>query len=301
MNNSIGFIGLGVMGTPMALNLARSGVPLAVWSRSNTHYDTLREAGATVAESPDTLFSSCKTVFLMLAHEAAIDEVLGRGTPLFDRRVEDRLIVNMSTTSPEYSRALADAIEASQGQYVEAPVSGSRKPAEAGQLVAMVAGAPDQVEAVRELIKPMCRDSLVCGDVPGALTMKLAVNLFLITMVTGLAEATHFAQCHGIDLSQFARALNSGPMASDVSRVKIDKLVKQDFSVQAAITDVLKNSRLVAEAARGIGIASPLLDVSHALYGETEALGHGPLDMVAVIHAIAQRTDQAAGKMPPAP
>jgi len=301
MNTSIGFIGLGVMGTPMALNLARSGVPLVVWSRSNTSYDKLRDAGATVADNPDTLFSICETVVLMLAHEAAIDEVLGRGTPLFDGRIRGRLIVNMSTTSPEYSRALADAIEASRGQYVEAPVSGSRKPAEAGQLVAMLAGAPDQVEAVRELIKPMCRDSLVCGEVPAALTMKLAVNLFLITMVTGLAEATYFAQCHGIDMAQFARALNSGPMASDVSRVKIDKLVKQDFSVQASITDVLKNSRLVAQAARGIGIASPLLDVSHALYGETETLGHGPLDMVAVIHAIAQRTDQAATKVPPAP
>lgn len=301
MNTSIGFIGLGVMGTPMALNLARSNVPLVVWSRSNTQYDTLRAAGASVAENPDALFSSCETVILMLAHEAAIDEVLGRGTPLFDRRASGRLIVNMSTTSPGYSRALANAIEASGGQYVEAPVSGSRKPAEAGQLVAMVAGAPDQVEAVRELIRPMCRDSLVCGEVPGALTMKLAVNLFLITMVTGLAEATHFAQCHGIDMAQFARALNSGPMASDVSRVKIDKLVKQDFSVQAAITDVLKNSRLVAEAARGIGIASPLLDVSHALYGETETLGHGPQDMVAVIHAIAQRTDQTAGKIPHSP
>ena len=82
-------------------------------------------------------------------------------------------------------------------------------------------------------------------------------------------------------------------MASDVSRVKLGKLVAVDFSVQAAITDVLKNARLVAESARGIGIASPLLDMCHALYGETERAGHGTDDMVAVIRAIEQRTDGA--------
>ena len=112
-------------------------------------------------------------------------------------------------------------------------------------------------------------------------------------MVTGLTESVHFAERQGIDLALFADVLNAGPMASDVSRVKLGKLVAQDYSVQAAITDVLKNSRLVAEAARSIGIASPLLDASHALYGETEALGLGTSDMVAVIRAIEQRT--AAG------
>lgn len=113
MKTSIGFIGLGVMGTPMALNLVRSGVPLTVWSRSDTHYDTLRSAGAAVAGSVDALLSTCETVVLMLAHQTAIDEVLGRRTPRFGRRVSQRLIVNMSTTAPGYSRLLADEIRAS--------------------------------------------------------------------------------------------------------------------------------------------------------------------------------------------
>jgi len=199
----------------------------------------------------------------------------------------------MGTTSTDVSRQLGADIRAAGGRYVEAPVSGSRKPAEAGQLVVMLAGEPDDVAAIRTLVQPLCRDSFVCGAVPSALAIKLAVNLFLITMVTGLTESVHFAERQGIDLALFADVLNAGPMASDVSRVKLGKLVAQDYSVQAAITDVLKNSRLVAEAARSIGIASPLLDASHALYGETEALGLGTSDMVAVIRAIEQRT--AAG------
>ncbi|WP_454689170.1 NAD(P)-dependent oxidoreductase [Achromobacter aloeverae] len=290
MNARIGFVGLGVMGTPMAMNLARGGVPLTVWTRSGTHYDTLRAAGAQVANDLDELFADCETVVLMLANDSAIDEVIGRGTAAFGRRARGRLIVNMSTTSPEYSRALSDDIVAQGGQYVEAPVSGSRKPAEAGQLVVMLAGPPEHVERVRALVQPMCRESIECGDVPGALTMKLAVNLFLITMVTGLTEATHFARRHGLALAQFQRALNAGPMASDVSRVKLDKLLTTDFSVQAAITDVLKNSRLIAESARRIGTATPILDACLDLYKETEAIGSGKLDMVAVIQAMERRT-----------
>ncbi|MBM2764999.1 NAD(P)-dependent oxidoreductase [Burkholderia anthina] len=291
MQTAVGFIGLGVMGTPMALNLARAGTPLVVWSRSHGSDDALRDAGAQVVERVDDVFDACRTVLLMLANDAAIDTVLARGTPDFAARVGGHAIVNMGTNSPEYSRALADEIAAASGRYVESPVSGSRKPAEAGQLVVMLAGAPEDVAAIRPLVKPLCRDSFVCGDVPAALTMKLAVNLFLITMVTGLTEATHFAQRHGIDLGRFADVLNAGPMASDVSRVKLGKLVASDFDVQAAITDVLKNARLVAESARGIGIASPLLDICHALYGETEQAGYGSSDMVAVIHAIEQRSN----------
>ncbi len=289
----IGFIGLGVMGTPMALNLARAGTPLVVWSRSDGSFDALRAAGARVADSLDAVYAQCRTVVLMLANDAAIEATLGRGTKDFAARVNGHVIVNMGTTSTDFSRQLGADIQAAGGRYVEAPVSGSRKPAEAGQLVVMLAGEPDDVAAIRTLVQPLCRDSFVCGAVPSALAMKLAVNLFLITMVTGLTESVHFAERQGIDLALFADVLNAGPMASDVSRVKLGKLVTQDFSVQAAITDVLKNSRLVAEAARSVGIASPLLDASHALYGETEALGLGTSDMVAVIRAIEQRT--AAG------
>ncbi|MFC4276654.1 NAD(P)-dependent oxidoreductase [Achromobacter aloeverae] len=291
METRIGFIGLGVMGTPMALNLARAGTPLLVWSRSSGNYDALRATGAQVAQTPEEVYARCRTVILMLANDVAIDAVLARGTADFSVRARDHVIVNMGTTSAGYSRELGAEIQAAGGRYVEAPVSGSRKPAEAGQLVVMLAGDADDTAAVRELVKPLYRDSFVCGAVPAALTMKLAVNLFLITMVTGLTEATHFAQRHGIDLATFAAVLNAGPMASDVSRVKLDKLTRQDYSVQAAITDVLKNSRLVAEAARGIRIASPLLDVCHDLYRETEDMGLGQDDMVAVLRALERRTD----------
>ncbi|SOD92609.1 3-hydroxyisobutyrate dehydrogenase [Caenispirillum bisanense] len=295
----VGFIGLGVMGQPMALNLARAGTPLVVWNRSPEKCAPLKAAGAAVAATVAEVFRRARVVILMLAHEDAMDAALGRGTPDFDRRVVGRIVVHMGTTSPDYSRRLDAAIRAAGGTYVEAPVSGSRAPAEAGQLVAMLAGDPDAVAAVRPLLAPLCRDAVECGPVPSALLMKLAVNLFLITMVTGLAEASHFADRHGLDMARFVAVLDAGPMASAVSRMKADKLLARDFSVQAAIADVLKNNRLIAEAARAAGLASPLLDACHALYGETLALGHGGEDMAAVVRALEARTDGVTP--PPAP
>lgn len=289
----IGFIGLGVMGQPMALNLARAGRPLTVWNRSPERCEPLRAAGARVAANAAEVFAVTRVVILMLATEAAMDTVLGRGSADFVRHVGGRIIVHMGTTSADYSRRLSADIEAAGGAYVEAPVSGSRKPAEAGQLVAMLAGAPEMVELVRPLLQPMCRDTVPCGTVPNALLMKLAVNIFLITMVTGLAESVHFAERHGLDPERLVAVLNAGPMASDVSRIKAAKLVSGDFSVQAAITDVFKNNRLIAEAARAAKVASPLLDVCHALYGETEAMGLGQEDMAVVIRALEQRTAAA--------
>jgi 3-hydroxyisobutyrate dehydrogenase len=289
----LGFVGLGLMGQPMALNLARVATRLVVWNRTAARSEPLRAAGARVATGPDDVFRRARVVFLMLADEAAIDAVLERRTPNFAVNVAGHTVVHMGTTSPSYSQELEADVRAAGGSYVEAPVSGSRKPAEAGELVAMLAGDPAAVDEVRPLLAPMCRNSVVCGPVPDGLLMKLSVNLFLITMVTGLAEAAHFAQRHGLDMHQFVNVLDAGPMASSVSRGKALKLLDGDFSPQAASLDVLKNNRLVAEAARQSNLASPLLDVCHALYGETVALGHGQADMVAVLRAIEARTEAA--------
>ncbi|MGW0211317.1 NAD(P)-dependent oxidoreductase [Streptomyces sp. NPDC003233] len=291
---NVGFIGLGVMGRPMAQRLVSAGTPLVVWNRTPERTAPLRAAGATVAADADEVFARVDVVLLMLADEAAVDTVLGRGTPALAARVAGRTVVHMGTTSPEYSHALETDIRAAGGRYVEAPVSGSRVPAEEGQLVAMLAGEADAVDAVRPLLAPMCRETFVCGPAPSALLMKLSVNLFLITQVTGLTEAFHFAERQGLDRRLFLDVLDAGPMASGVSRMKAPKLFDRDFAVQAAALDVLKNNRLIAEAARKAHLASPLLDVCHTLFEETVAQGHGGEDMVAVLRAIETRTAGAS-------
>jgi 3-hydroxyisobutyrate dehydrogenase len=295
----VGFIGLGKMGQPMALNLAAAGTPLIVWNRSPEACEPLRAAGASVAASPQEVFARAQTVILMLINEAATDAVLGRGTPAFAGMVAGRTVVCMGSNAPDYSRGLAADIRAAGGAYVEAPVSGSRKPAEMGRLVGLLAGEPKDIERVRPFLEPICHVMVDCGPVGNGLLMKLAVNLFLNQMLLALVEAAHFAERNGLDLRKFKEAIDAGQMASDVTRVKLPKLVERDFSAQAALHDVLNNERLITAAAQEVGMASPLLEVGLQLYGEAVAAGGGNLDMAAVIQALEARTRacrQASGQ-----
>lgn len=296
-DDAVGFVGLGVMGQPMALNLAHAGTRLVVWNRTPTRCEPLRAAGAEVAGSVQEVFDRASAVLLMLVDEATIDTVLGRGTAAFARLVAGHLVVAMTSSSPGYSRLLAADVAGAGGRYVEAPVSGSRKPAEAGALVALLGGDPADVAEVRPLLAPTCRALLSCGPVGSGLLMKLAVNVYLDTTLAGLAEAVHFADRQGLDLATFGAAIDAGPMASDLTRVKVPKLVDHDFEVQAATEDAYANTRLIAAEARAAGLATPLLDAASALYGESVRLGHARDDMSSVLAAIEARTEQLA---PPA-
>jgi len=290
----IGFVGLGHMGEPMALNLLKAGTPLVAWSRSATKYPLITEAGGEVASTVEAVFGKARIVILMLANGPAVDEVLGRGTDQFRRNVVSHVVVHMGTTAPSYSKGLAADIRDAGGEYVEAPVSGSRKPAEAGDLIGMLAGAPAVLDEVRPLLAPMLLKSVDCGEVPNGLRMKLAVNLFLITQVVGLAESFQFAQSHDLHLQVFCDVLNSGPMSSAVSKIKLAKLVEGDFAVQASVRDVHFNSRLISAAVREGGLVSPLLDASTELFMAAENMGHGGEDMAAVVKALTRQGSGSA-------
>lgn len=278
----IGFAGLGAMGEAMALRCVGAGLPLMVWNRTVARCAPLQAAGARVAPDPDTLFRHCDTVVLMLADAPAIRAVLGVDRPLLARRVAGRTVVQMGTIGLEDSAALAEAVTQAGGTYVEAPVSGSRKPAEAGELVAMVAGPTESAERVAPLLAPMCRQVIDCGAVPGGLAMKLAVNTALIAMVTGLAEAVHLAQRLGVRLDRLAETLLAGPMANDVLRVKLPKLIAADWTTQAAIRNVHENCRLILQASAASDAVTPVLAACEALYAGAVAAGLGEQDIVAV-------------------
>lgn len=287
---TLGFLGVGVMGEPMVRNLLRAGQDVVVWNRTPARCQAVASLGAAVAPAPADVFARCDVVLVMLADEPAVDATLRRGTPAFAAMVAGRTVVPMGTADPEYSRRLGADVVAAGGRYVEAPVSGSRGPAEAGELVAMLAGAEEDVERVAPLLAPMCRATVPCGPVPNALTMKLAVNIVLIATMGALAESVSFAARHGLDLATLRAVLDAGPMASTVSRGKLAKLLERDFTVQAACTDVLKNNQLITAAARRAGVPVPLIDQCLGLFASTVELGHGRDDMAAVITALEART-----------
>ena len=283
---NVGFVGLGTMGLPMATNLRRAGLPLWLWNRTAERCAPLLGLGAHRAESIDALCRDAQTVLLMLFDEAALDAVLGRRTHAFGARVAGRTFVHLGTTSPAYSAALARDLETCGARYVEAPVSGSRVQAERGELIGMVSGSDDAVDAVLPLLASLCRRTFRCGAVPGALRMKLAVNHYLIAMVAALAETVHAARAGGVDTALLRDVLDAGPMASEVSRIKLDKLVRDEFSPQAAVRDVATIAELVLAQADDAGAQAPLIRTCATLYRRACDEGLGGFDMAGVIRAL---------------
>jgi 3-hydroxyisobutyrate dehydrogenase len=132
------------------------------------------------------------------------------------------------------------------------------------------------------LLAPLCTRVFACGAVPQALRTKLAVNHFLITMVAALGETVQAARAAGIDLAILQDVLDAGPMASDVSRLKLDKLLRGDVSPQASLSDAGTIARLALEQAMQAGAPAPLMAACVALYRDAERAGRGGLDMIAV-------------------
>lgn len=284
---SVGFIGLGTMGEPIARNLVASGLPLTIWNRSSAPVERLVALGARAASSPGQLIESCEIVCVMLIDETALDEVLGRGAGGLDA-FAGKTLVQLATTSPEYSAALGRDVLAAGGRYVEAPVSGSRLPAEAGELIGMLAGSPADVDRVEPLLAPACARIVRCGAVPAAMTTKLVVNHFLITMVSTLTETYLLAQRAGVDVEIVRDILDAGPMASAVSRAKLAKLSAGDLTAHSRLDNVRWLTERITDIALRARVPTPSLDISRRLLAETEARGHGALDPIAVIDTLAE-------------
>ena len=278
----IGFLGLGTMGEVMALRLLRAGHSLHVWNRTVAKAAPLADAGARVATHPAEVVAACRVVFVMLADGTATDAVLGRGTPAF-AAVRGRLFVNCATVSPGYSSGLEQDLRAAGARFVEAPVSGSRKPAEAGTLIA---SEPAAVAEVAPLFAPLAKQAVDCGPVPNGTLTKLATNILLVNSVAALAEMMRFADAHGLDRAKVAEVVSHGQLGSDNVRIRSAKLAQRDFTAHSAIRNVFDSLGRTGEAAAAAGCALPLTERTLELLRETIRLGHADADMIALFHAI---------------
>lgn len=287
----VGFIGLGTMGTPMALNIARQ-LPLTVWNRSESRYPLLRKAGAQIAASPVALLQHTDYVFTMLFDEKAFQSVFDQD---FKSRLAGKTIINTSSVSTRFSQNLANQVHSAGGNYVEMPVSGSKVPAEQGQLVGMIAGDPIIAEKIKPLVAHITKDAIYCGEIGMGLKTKYAVNLYLITMTAGLAESMALARAQGLDIQAFGSVLDAGPMASPYSKLKIAKMVDQDWSAQAAVKDCYNLTQLIDAASEEAQAHSPIIRLTASLYKQAIEKGLGENDMIAVERILGKGMEESKG------
>ncbi|EFY84792.1 NAD binding NADP oxidoreductase coenzyme F420-dependent, putative [Metarhizium acridum CQMa 102] len=282
----IGFLGLGRMGTPMALNLCKN-YPTTVWNRTASKYPTLADAGARIGDTPAQVAKQSDLVFTMLFDAPAIQSIFDDS---FKRAIRNKTIVNTSSVPVEFSQKLERQILSAGGSYIEMPVSGSKVPAEQGKLVGMMAGDKAVCERVRPYVQPLTSASVYCGPIGSGLKMKYAINAYLITVTAGLAEAMSLAQAQGLDLDAFSKVLAAGPLASAYSKLKVDKVLAQDWSAQAAIEDCYNSTQLIQAAATEAETKSPLVRLCGELYSQARASGMAEDDMIAVFKLLARST-----------
>ncbi|KAI8945294.1 hypothetical protein F4801DRAFT_138742 [Xylaria longipes] len=279
----IGFLGLGTMGTPMALNLGRH-FPVTVWNRSSSKYAPLTEAGAKVGATPSQMAQESDIIFIMLFDAAAIEDILDD----LKTSLAGKTVVNTSSVPEEFSHYLAGEVSRAGGEFVEMPVSGSKLPAEQGQLVGMLGGAAQVVERLRPVLEPITCAAVHCGPIGYGLRTKYAVNLYVTALAVGLAESMNLAAAQGIDLAVLGEVLNAGPAASAYARNKITKITTEDWSPQAATKDCYNSSKLICQAVEASGARSPLIQTCRSLYKEATDAGYGEEDMIAIIKTLSQ-------------
>jgi 3-hydroxyisobutyrate dehydrogenase len=266
MHESTGFIGLGIMGAPMASNLLHAGHTLIVYNRTADKVVPLIHAGATAAETPAAVAAAADTIILMLTGPAAIDAVLHGPEGLLIKPLAGKCIVNMSTVPPAYTARLAEMLAAHGARLVDAPVSGSKKPAEDGTLVILAGGDEADIAAAEPLLLAMGKQVVRCGGTGSGSAMKMAVNLLLATMMAGLAEAVTLGERCGLDTAVLLDTVQAGPLGCGLFALKRGMLLARDFPPQFPYRHMAKDLGFILETARNAGAAVPLGQSVAGLY-----------------------------------
>lgn len=285
----LGFAGLGIMGTPMALNLLKGGHELVVWNRTPGACEPLRAAGARLAASPAELAGACDVTIAMLADPAAALAVACGHGGIRDGIGAGRGYVDMSTVDAETSRKIAAAVAAAGGRFLEAPVSGSRQPAEQGQLVIMAAGDRSLYDEVAPSLDLLGKRRLFLGEAGCAARMKLAVNLIMGGMMTALAEGLALSRAAGLEPAQLLDVLEAGAMANPMFRAKGPRMLAGDFGVAFPLRHMAKDLRLAQGMAAGAGLSLPVAGAAWESYARAQAAGDGDLDFSAVLRCVGER------------
>ncbi|MGC9150913.1 MAG: NAD(P)-dependent oxidoreductase [Microbacter sp.] len=285
----IGWIGLGNMGIPMSQRLLDAGFDVTLYNRTAEKLESFRSKGVKTVSTPKALIKTVDVVFIMVSDDHALREVCYGENGLLQDSLNDKIMVNMSTVSPAISREIAKTCHEKSGAYLDAPVSGSVKPAQEGTLVIMVGGEVAVFEKVKPLLAHLGRLSVYVGEAGMGNTAKLAANLFLGIITQGLAEATLFALQHGIRMEDLFEIFNHAAIASPYIKMKSEALEQNQFNAAFALRHLAKDLRLAKEE----GMNLPLGRVAYETYQQALQTTLADLDSIAVYQFLNQVNQDA--------
>jgi 3-hydroxyisobutyrate dehydrogenase-like beta-hydroxyacid dehydrogenase len=281
-----GFLGLGIMGRAMAANLIEAGHHLVVWNRDVEKCGPLVELGAARAESPRAVAETCDVTFAMLSDPAASESVALGPHGVVQGIRPGAGYVDMSTIDGSTSGDVADAVHGQGGRYLEAPVSGSKKPAEDGSLVILAAGDRGLYDEVTPAFEIMGKKHFYLGQVGQAARMKLVVNMIMGGMMTAFSEGLGLAAKGGIPADQLLEVLASGAVANPMFALKGPTMAAGDFEVAFPLKHMEKDLRLALDLGGQLGQALPTAEAVQESFAAALEAGLGDHDFSAVFRTL---------------
>ena len=279
----IGFIGLGIMGKPMARNLVRAGFTVTVHNRSRAKVEELVRDGASRAASPREAASAADIVITMLPNSPDVELVaLGDGG-IKDAARPGQLFIDMSTINPIVSQKIAKELAPLGVAMVDAPVSGGEKGAIDGTLSIMAGGAPEDFERALPVFNALGKTITHMGPIGAGEFTKLANQIIVAVNLTAIGEALVFGAKAGVDPQKMIRALAGGLAGSKCLDQKSEKILSGDFAPGFKIDLHFKDLNLIQDAARSVGVPIPTAAFVEQLFAALRVRGRGGLDHSGVI------------------
>jgi 2-hydroxy-3-oxopropionate reductase len=282
----IGFIGLGIMGRPMAGHLAAAGCKLRTSTHRRPVPADLADAGVAGLATPRAVAEESEIVFLMLPDTPQVEEVLFSDDGVAAGLAPGKIVVDMSSISPIATKEFAKKINALGAGYLDAPVSGGEVGARAGTLTIMVGGEAAAFERVRPLFETMGKNITLVGGNGDGQTTKVANQIIVALTIEAVGEALVFAAKAGADPAKVRQALMGGFAASRILEVHGERMIRRTFDPGFRIGLHQKDLNLALEGARALGVALPNTGTAQALFSACVANGGRDWDHSAMVRAL---------------
>jgi len=286
----IGFIGLGIMGSRMAANLLKKGHELVVYNRTKQKAGPLIAAGAVWAPTPSDVAKQATVLITMLAKPDAVAETALIGKYGFlNHLVDDSLWIDCSTVNPSFSKLMASEAKQRKVRFLDAPVAGSKGPAEQAQLLFFVGGEKADVDQARPLLEAMGKAVIHIGGHGMGTAMKMVNNLIVAQAMVAFSEAIVLGEALGISRDLLFNTLLSSPVAAPFLSLKRGKLESGNFETEFPLQWMHKDMQLAAETAYEAGVAVPATNAVKEIYALAVRKGLGEQDFSAVYRLLSER------------
>lgn len=271
----VGFVGLGIMGRPMALNLAKAGFELVVYNRTRSKAESIASDSIRVAESPGEVAERCGTIVVIVKDSQAVEEVITGDRGLLEGIRPGALVVDMSTISPTVEREMARRLAEKSAHLADAPVSGGDIGAQQGTLAIMVGGDGTIFERLQPVFRAMGKTITHCGPVGSGQLTKLCNQILVAVTLLGVSEALAFARRSGLDPGAMIEAVKGGAAGSWQLTNLGPKIVARDFAPGFMVDLVQKDLKLVLGSADESLTSLPATALVHQLFTAAQNRGWG--------------------------